>query len=220
MRTSFGKLLKRYFTTGLLALLPVAASVWVIVWLFRWVDGIAIRPLFQAVWIQALVGRLPQIAQPWVERLLGIIILFFGISALGLLTTNVVGRWFLSWLDAFMKKVPLASAVYSFVKGLIENLRVVGPGCFQNVVLVEFPRKGVWSMGFVTRTIKSPFASSVPGNMLAVFVPTSPNPATGFILLIDSSDVIQLDISLEDGLKFIMSGGVLMPGLGEETGPV
>ncbi len=219
MKTSFSTRLKRYFTTGLLALLPIAAAIWVIIRLYKWIEAIAIKPLFQAEWINNLFINFPEVLIPWVQGFLGLIIIFFGISGLGFLTTNVVGRWFLGGIDAFMKKVPLANTVYSFVQGLIDNLRRMRSGYFQRVVLVEYPRRGIWSIGFISNELEGNIQTTVPGKRVAVFVPTSPNPTSGFIVVVDESEVLSLDITPEEALKFIVSGGVVMPGAGGESEP-
>jgi uncharacterized membrane protein len=211
--------LKRYFTTGLLALLPIAASVWVIVWLFRWVMDALLAPFFRAQWLAQLLAMLPDILLPWVQGLIGLIVIFVAISALGMLATNVAGRWFLGLVDKFMKRVPLANTVYSFVQGLIDNLNILSAGYFKRVVLIEYPRKGVWSVGFVSRDLTGNIQNAVPGHHMAVFVPTSPNPTSGFIIVAESSEVLPLDITPEQALKFIVSGGVLMPGAKVEAGP-
>ena len=212
--------LKRYFTTGLLALLPIAASVWVTVWLFRWVMDTLLAPFFRAAWLSMLLNRLPEMLVPWVQGAIGLVVLFFAVAGLGMLATNVVGRWFLGLVEKFMRRVPLANTVYSFVQGLIDNLNMMKAGYFQRVVLIEYPRKGVWSIGFVSRELVGSIQNSVPGDRMAVFVPTSPNPTSGFIIVADREEVIALDISPEQALKFIVSGGVLMPGASAEVGPV
>jgi len=212
--------LKKYFTTGLLALLPIAASLWVIVWLFRWVMDALLAPFFKAQWLAMLLDRLPDMLVPWVQGLIGLIVIFFAIAGLGLLARNVVGRWFLGLVEKFMKRVPLANTVYSFVQGLIDNLNIMSAGYFKRVVLIEYPRKGVWSIGFVSRDLVGSIQSSVPGEHMAVFVPTSPNPTSGFIVVVERTGVLPLDITPEQALKFIVSGGVLMPGASAEVGPV
>jgi len=206
LNTPLAPLLKRWFTTGLLALLPAAAAVWVLYSIYRWLERWT-RYLFPMEWLPT-----------WLQSLIGIVILLFVITLLGVLTSNVVGRWFLNLIDLFMKQVPLANAVYSFVKGLVENLNTMQAGNFQQVVLIEYPRKGVWSLGFISRELEGLIQDAVPGERIAVFVPTSPNPTSGFIVILDKVDAISLDISPEEALKFIMSGGVLMPGITKDTG--
>jgi uncharacterized membrane protein len=206
LNTPLGPLLKRYFSMGLITLLPTAAALWVILWTYRWLEHWA-RFVFP---LQSL--------QPWIQSLIGIIIVLFAITLLGILTTNVVGKWFLRLMDLFMEQVPLANTVYGFVKSLIENLGTLRAGNFQKVVLIEYPRIGVWSVGFISRELTGKIQETVSGQKVAVFIPTSPNPTSGFIAVVGKDDIISLDITPEEALKFIMSGGVLMPDAAKETG--
>jgi len=216
MESKFSKGLKRSFSTGLVVLLPFAATIWIIVWLLKSLEALLIKPLFQADWIKQFFSVLPEILIPWIQALIGLAIIFIVISALGWLASNFLGKWFLGKFDWIMTKMPLASTVYTFVKGLIENLRVMRSGYFKKVVLVEYPRKGIWSIGFVSRDLTGAIQTSSDNESMAVFIPTSPNPTSGYIIVIDKTEAQQLDISPEEALKFIVSGGVVMPGAAVE----
>jgi uncharacterized membrane protein len=210
------KLLKRYFTAGLLTLLPTAAAIWVIFTLLKWLEERLLAPFFKAKWLADMFGTIPDQYLPWLQGATGLIIIFFGVAGLGVLATNVFGRILLGWVDTLMKKVPLVNTVYNFVKGLIENLSLVKAGFFQKVALVEFPRKGSWTIGFVTCPLSGEIRDRLEFDNVAVFVPQAPNPTTGNIVVVSPSDVRMLDMSPEEALKFIMSGGVLMPGAAKE----
>jgi len=189
-------------------LLPIAATAWVLIWLYGWVEGIALR-IFPEAWTE----QIPL----WSQTLMGLIVLIAGIFLLGVLTRNVAGRWLVNMVDHFMARVPLASTVYNFVKGLAENLDVMRTGYFRKVVLIEYPRPGIWSVGFISRPLEGDIQTAIEGHRTAVFIPTSPNPTSGFIVVVDDKEVIPLDISPEQALKFIMSGGVLMPGVNNDV---
>ena len=208
--------MKRYFTTGLLVLLPVAASVWVIAWMAEWVYTSILRRIFETGLIQLLLEPYPASLQPWLGGLIGLIIVFLGVSFLGMLATNVVGKWLLSLVDWFFKRVPLASTVYNFVQGVIESFNRARSGYFEKVVAIEYPRRDVWSIGFLSRRVAGRLTQMLPGDQMVVFVPTAPNPTTGFIAIVEASQVRVLDMTPEEGLKFIVSGGVLMPGAARE----
>jgi uncharacterized membrane protein len=192
---------QRYFSTGLVVLLPIAASVWLIIWLYGWLESIVL-PIFPT---EKLL--------PWAKTLIGLVILITGITLLGLLAQNVVGKWLVRLVDLFMAKVPLASNVYNFVKGLVENLAIMQSGYFKKVVMIEYPRPGIWSLGFIARPLQGAIQTAIEGDRTAVFIPTSPNPTSGFIVVVYANEVVPLDITPEEALKFIMSGGVLMPGV-------
>ena len=204
--------IKRSFSTGLVVLLPFAATIWVIIWLLRTLESLLIKPLFQAQWTIDFFNVLPPGLIPWIEAVLGLALIFIVICILGWLTTNFIGKWFLGKVDWVMKKVPLANTVYIFVKGLIENLGMMRSGYFQQVVLVEFPCEGSWSVGFIARDAAGSLQASSEQESVAVYMPSSPNPTNGFLIVVNKSDIRYLDIPPEEALKFIVSGGVVMPG--------
>ncbi|HEX9745659.1 MAG TPA: DUF502 domain-containing protein [bacterium] len=206
--------LKTYLTTGLFVLLPFLAAIWVIVAISRWISGVFVQPIIGTGILNAIFED-PEQVPFYFEILVGIIAIFAALTlltALGMLATNVVGKWFLGWVDKFFVSVPLASNVYNFVKGLIENFNLAGSGKFEEVVVIEYPKSGIWSVGFISSKVSGAIKVALPGERIAVFVPTGPNPTSGFIVLVEPSDIIHLDMSPEEALKFIVSGGVLMPG--------
>ncbi len=207
-----GTTLRRYFTTGVLALLPTAATIWVIATLAKWVDGVIVQRafyLFQRTVLDG--GELPPILK-FSVGFLAILIVLIAITGLGMLTRNVAGRYVLGLVDVFFTNVPFANKVYTFVKGIIESVSLVGAEHFDKVVAIEYPRKGVHSIGFVSRRLTESFLKGVEGERIAVFIPTSPNPTSGFIIIADQADTLELDLTPEDALKFIVSGGVVLPG--------
>jgi len=209
--------LKKFFTTGIFALLPIAVALWLVISLIRWINNIFVKPFVNTSVVNFYFSQLPEWLQPWIIGIIGLAVVVTAITGLGILTNYVFGKWLISLIDLFMKKVPLANTVYSFVQGLIENLRVMQVGFFKQVVLVEYPRPGIYALGFITKELTGTLQQALEGERVAVFIPTSPNPTSGYITLLQKSDIQLLDMSPEDGLKFIMSGGVLMPGVPEES---
>lgn len=200
-----------YFTTGLLVMLPIAATVAVIMWLLRGLNNYLLSPMLNMAWVQAINIQIPEGLKPWVFGSIGLIVIFLAIAGLGMLATNVVGRVFINWVDVLLRKVPFVNTIYTFIQGLADNLSMMKSGTFQKVVLVEFPKEGVYSVGFVAGDLAGSLKDAAPGDKIAVFVPTSPNPTSGFIVVVNNDEAIPLDMTPEDGLKFIVSGGVLMP---------
>ncbi len=210
MKPTISSILRRYFSTGLIVLLPIAATAWVLIWIYGWLELIALQ-----IFPEELTEEVPI----WSQILIGLVFIVACITLLGFLARNVAGRWVVRMMDLFMARVPLASTVYNFVKGLTENLGMMQSGYFKRVVLVEYPRPGIWSVGFISRPLEGDIQSAIEGQRTAVFIPTSPNPTSGFIIVVDDQEVISLDITPEQALKFIMSGGVLMPGVNtDDTG--
>jgi len=141
----------------------------------------------------------------------GIIALLMFIFLIGLLTANFVGKKLLDLWERLLKKVPVVSSIYSALKQIVDSFSMQGSGNFSRVVLIEYPRKGVHTIGFVTGTSKGEVQDKTKGKVLNVFVPTTPNPTAGFLLLVPEADIIPLDMKVEDGMKMIISCGIITP---------
>jgi uncharacterized membrane protein len=142
---------------------------------------------------------------------LGLICVLGVIILIGILTASILGRTFFVWLETFLVRVPLVSNFYAGVKQLVEILFSKGKSSFTRVVLVEYPRKGVYSIGFVTAE-KSPVLSDITDEeMVNIYLPTALNIASGFMIIAPVKDTIPLDISIEEGLKLVISGGFITP---------
>lgn len=204
--------MKKYFTTGLLVLLPLVASIWVIYFLVMWLYEKVLRRIFEIGWVASVLDQYPLNIQPWIGGIISLGLVILAVAGLGVLATNVAGKWFIGLIERLMKKVPLASTIYSFVKGLIDSFSFTQKGYFEKVVLVEYPYKGIYSVGFLSRRLsKTTLEDSCQGEKAAVYIPQAPNPTTGMLVIVDTSEVKELDMTFEEGLKFIVSGGVLLP---------
>jgi len=135
----------------------------------------------------------------------------------GMIATNVVGRRLIAFGEALLKKIPVVSAVYSSVKQLFDAFAAQNRSGFKRVVLAEFPRKGLWSVGFLTSQSSGFVHERIDPESVTIFIPTAPNPTTGFMLIVPPDDLIYLDISVEAAFKAIISGGIVNPGNGGEA---
>ena len=196
------RLLRKYLIAGLLVWLPLAATVVVIKLLIDLLDKTIL--LFPPEW------------QP--EELFGFSIPGFGIvigvSILiltGAFAANLFGRKLVGFWEAILGRIPLVRTIYSSVKQVLETLFASNNESFRRVVLIEYPRKGIWSLGFQTNEALTAAKDSSAKDLISVFVPTTPNPTSGFIVMLPSEDITRLDISVEDGFKFIISMGVIVP---------
>jgi uncharacterized membrane protein len=194
---------RRTFLTGLLILLPLFITYILIAFLFN---------IFTRVGAPLVAGLLQIFgANSLADPLLALINLLLSravIFALGLIGTNIIGRQMLARIESVLLRVPLVSTVYSSTKQVVETFQ--GPGrSFQRVVLIEYPRHGVWSIGLVA-TERADTLNLAPGNkVLAVFVPTTPNPTSGYLVLMSPQDVVDTDFTIEEAFKFIVSGGIV-----------
>lgn len=194
--------LRTYFIAGLIVVLPVAITFSIIVWLFRIVDsflGWALPPLFG-----------------WAFPGLGLALSIMVILAVGALATNVLGRRMVGFFERIMLRIPLARSIYSATKSISDSLFLHRSAAFRRPVLIEWPRKGgIYRLGLVTGEI-----SGVPeGRALSVFVVATPNPTTGFLVFVPEAEARPLDMSVEDALKIVISGGIVATDLRTAPGP-
>lgn len=190
--------MRKYFVTGLFILLPLVVTIYLLVVGFSIVDGIL------GNWIAQILGRsLPGA---------GLVLTFALIMATGLIATNVLGRKLLSLGDRMFLRIPLVRTIYQSVKQIMDAFSSSSnKAAFKQVVLVEYPRAGIYSLAFVTSEDKGEIQFRTKEDCINIFIPTTPNPTSGFFLIIPASDCIPLDMSVEDGFKLIISGGVITP---------
>ena len=202
-----GSRLRQFFVTGLLVWLPVGITAWVLLWLIGALDGIF------AVLLDAAVVVLPGFA-PFVERLraipgLGVVVGAVLLLVTGLLVTNIVGQWFLRQWNRLVTRIPIVRGIYSSVKQVADTLFTGSGQAFSRALLVRYPHHDSWTVGFLTGTVSGGVADALEGDHVSVFVPTTPNPTSGFLLLVPRADVRELDMSVEEAFKYLISLGVV-----------
>lgn len=188
--------LRRHFLTGLLAITPLAFTVWVLVKFYELIDG-TLRPVLQ---------RIPSLTETYPEQLLTIIAFvafLLLIVLIGLLTRSLVGVAFFNLVEGVIDRIPVVKTIFSGTKQIASVFLTDQRSAFQQVALFEYPRQGCRSIGFVTR-------NEPDTDMLNVFLPTTPNPTSGFMLLVPRDQAEILPLTVEDGIKLIISGGSVM----------
>ncbi|MGL5076078.1 MAG: DUF502 domain-containing protein, partial [Waterburya sp.] len=141
----------------------------------------------------------------------GLAVPLLSILIIGLMARNIVGRWLLDFGEQFLQAIPLAGSVYKTLKQILETLLGDSKSKFRRVIIVEYPRKGVWSLGFVTGQLSPQLQSHLQEEMINIFIPTTPNPTSGWYAIVSQKDVIDIDISIEDAFKVLISGGIVTP---------
>jgi uncharacterized membrane protein len=206
-----GRHLRKKFFTGLLILLPLFITLWLLSALFRLVDG-TITP-----WVQRILGvtGVEVFTHPgfieYLIPLVGVVITVGLIYLTGVLSTNVFGVRILKAFDRLMLRIPGVRAVYGGTRQLVEAFSPKGKGSFTEVVLVEYPRMGCYTLGFVTRDAVPDLVPGQSEALAAVFLPTTPNPTSGWIVFIPHRELVRLPLSVEEGVKLVVSGGIVMP---------
>lgn len=205
-----GRALKKYLIAGLLAWLPLAITVWVLSWLLGGMDS-----LFQWL-LQGASAILPAQSQPVLQQLrqipgLSIVVLASAMLLTGIFVTNIFGQWWLRQWDALLHRIPIVKSIYSSVKQVSDTLFSSSGNAFREAVLVQYPRAGIWTIAFVTGKPSGEVAGHLPGDWVSVYVPTTPNPTSGFFLMLQRSDVVPLSMSVDQALKYVISMGVVAP---------
>jgi uncharacterized membrane protein len=190
--------LKRYFLTGLLVVIPIWGTILILKTLFVTVDGI----------LGDIVARLaPNHYVPG----LGIVMLILLIFLAGLFTANFMGRAVVTIWEDWLTRLPLVRGIYSTLKSMMDILSFSDHGSYRRVVLIQFPKNGHYCFAFVTGVTKGETTALSPDPLVHVYVPTSPNPTSGYFLLVPEREVTSVDISVEEAMKLIVSGGLYSP---------
>ncbi len=205
--------MKKYLVAGLLVWLPLAITVWVLSWLLGTLDGV-----FSSL-LSATQAVLPEAARASLDMLrgipgLGVLLLIVGLLLTGMFAANFVGQWAIRQWDRVLGKIPIVKSIYNSVKQVSDTLFSSNGNAFREAVLVQYPRHGSWTIAFVTGRPGGEVATQLPGDYVSVYVPTTPNPTSGFFLIMPRADVIELKMSVDEALKYVISMGVVSPGSG------
>jgi uncharacterized membrane protein len=197
--------IRTYFLTGLVVAGPVAITLWLVWWFVTWVDGL-VRPFIPGAYRPEtyLPVRIPG---------LGLIIAFVALTLLGFFTANLVGRKLVDFGESILSRMPVVRPIYRTAKQIFQTLFSKSESSFRRVALIEFPSPGMWSLVFLTQSPTKDIAGRLPASeYVSAFMPCTPNPTTGFFFYVPKSDVIELDITVEQAMTVIMSAGIVQPG--------
>jgi uncharacterized membrane protein len=189
--------MKKIFTTGLLTILPLAITVYVFYLVFSFLDNL-VGDLIKAIFDYRVPG---------IGFAAGLLL----IMLVGFIASNIIGSRLINYSDMLLQRLPLAKGIYTSARQIIDAFTIQGKNAFQKVVLLEYPRKGLYVIGFVTGSSKGEIQQKTHAETLNVFVPTTPNPTSGMLILAPRHEVIELDMTIEEGMKVIVSGGLFSP---------
>lgn len=198
-----GSKIKAYFFTGILVTAPVAMTFYLAYKLITWIDvsvNRLIPPEFR-----------PDNYLPYSIPGLGVVLLILALILIGMFAAGFLGRFFLRLGEWIVYKVPFISSVYSLLKQVFQTFLSSKNEAFTKVVLLEYPRKGLWILGFVSSDTQGEVKDKLGRELLNVFIPTTPNPTSGFLIFVPKEDTINVDMSVEEGIKFVISGGLVTP---------
>jgi uncharacterized membrane protein len=205
--------LQANFWAGLAIVLPAVISVAVVIWLFRTVGNITDTLLIFVP--QSLTHRDNGLGPMyWYWSLVALIVAVLLIGLVGLLARNYFGKRIIQWVDAGLLRVPLLNKIYGATKQVNDAFSSTNKNAFRTVVLVEFPRPGVHTIAFITSEQHAEVEAKTGQKVVCVFVPTTPNPTSGFLLIVPEDKVIKLEMSVPDGIKYVISLGSIIPEYG------
>jgi len=202
MHSVRGQLIKRYFITGLLIWVPLVITGWVLSLIISTLDQ-SLRLLPATIHPQNLFG----FAIPGIGALLTLAMILLT----GLLAANFIGQKLVVWWDKLLSRIPVVNSVYKSVKQVSDTLFAPNGNAFRKALLVQYPRQGSWTIAFQTGQPGGDLVNHLDGEYVSVYVPTTPNPTSGFFLMMPFKDVVELDMTVDEALKYIISMGVVAP---------
>lgn len=201
---------KKYIFTGLLVWLPLTITIAVLMYVAGLLDG---------VFVSVLLGAERVLPNSWHDTLkllretpgLSVLIMVAVLFLTGVAVTNIFGQWVVTQSNRLFSNIPIVKSIYTSVKQVSDTLFSSSGQAFRQAVLVEYPRKGAWTIAFVTGRPSGEVAQLLPADMLTVYVPTTPNPTSGFMLMVPRHEVSELHMSVDEALKYVISMGVVAP---------
>ena len=188
-----GRKMRGHFLAGIIITFPLGLTLWVVVWAFNEIDG----------WLQPIVGRIFGNTIPGVGLGITLVVIYL----IGVIASNVIGRKLIGYGEAAMGRIPLARYLYNGTRQILQSFSAPDATGFMQVVLAEFPRKGTRTIGFITNEVSDESGRK----LLNVFIPTAPNPTSGFLQILREEEIIRTDISVDAALKMVVSGGRMSP---------
>ncbi len=198
--------LRASFLTGLVVIAPVSLTIWLIWTLIGWVDGVVLPLVPYNFSPNEYIGI----------NLRGIGVIFFLVFTIiiGWVAKGLIGRSLIRFAESLVDRMPVVRSIYSGVKQIAETIFAQSERSFEKACLIQYPRKGIWAIGFISTTAKGEISrrAETGGQLMSIFLPTTPNPTSGFLLFLPREDVIELDMTVEDAAKLVISAGLVYPG--------
>lgn len=195
--------LRAYFLAGVLVTAPAVLTLYLAYLLISAVDD----------WVADLLPARfnPETYLPFSIPGIGLLIVIATLTVIGMVTANFAGRLLVRWSESILERIPAVRTIYGAVKQILETVLANQSSAFREVVLLEYPRRGIWAMGFITGTTQGEVQNLTEDTLINVFVPTTPNPTSGFLLFLPKKDLHILSMTVEEGIKMVVSGGIVTP---------
>ena len=205
--------LRTSFLTGIVVIAPVALTIWLIWSVIGWFDGFVLPFVPDAYRPEEILNTIFGYDLKLNIRGVGVVVFLVFATLVGWLAKGLIGRSFIKYAENLVNRMPVVRSFYSGIKQIAETVFAQQERSFEKACMIEYPRKGIWAIGFISTTAKGEIAdrNSSNGSMVSVFVPTTPNPTSGFLLFFPKKDIIELDMSIEDAAKLVISAGLVYP---------
>ncbi|MFL2764474.1 MAG: DUF502 domain-containing protein [Rhodobacteraceae bacterium TMED160] len=205
--------LRTSFLTGIVVIAPVALTIWLIWSVIGWFDGFVLPFVPDAYRPEEILNTIFGYDLKLNIRGVGVVVFLVFATLVGWLAKGLIGRSFIKYAENLVNRMPVVRSFYSGIKQIAETVFAQQERSFEKACMIEYPRKGIWAIGFISTTAKGEIAdrNSSNGPMVSVFVPTTPNPTSGFLLFFPKKDIIELDMSIEDAAKLVISAGLVYP---------
>lgn len=206
--------LRASFLTGIVVIAPVAMTIWLIWTMMGWVDSVVLPLVPSTIQPEKYIGIN--------LRGVGVIIFLIFTIFIGWIAKGLIGRSFISFAESLVDRMPVVRSIYSGVKQIAETVFAQSDRNFEKACLIEYPRRGIWVIGFISTEAKGEVAESAQtgDRLMGVFIPTTPNPTSGFLLFLPKQDITELDMSVEEAAKLVISAGLVYPNAKDPTQPV
>ena len=205
--------LRTSFLTGIVVIAPVALTIWLIWSVIGWFDGFVLPFVPDAYRPEEILNTIFGYDLKLNIRGVGVVVFLVFATLVGWLAKGLIGRSFIKYAENLVNRMPVVRSFYSGIKQIAETVFAQQERSFEKACMIEYPRKGIWAIGFISTTAKGEIAdrNSSNGPMVSVFVPTTPNPTSGFLLFFPKKDITELDMSIEDAAKLVISAGLVYP---------
>ena len=205
--------LRTSFLTGIVVIAPVALTLWLIWSVIGWFDGFVLPFVPDAYRPEQILNTIFGYDLKLNIRGVGVVVFLVFATLVGWLAKGLIGRSFIRYAENLVNRMPVVRSFYSGIKQIAETVFAQQERSFEKACMIEYPRKGIWAIGFISTTAKGEIAerNSSKGPMVSVFVPTTPNPTSGFLLFFPKEDIVELDMSIEDAAKLVISAGLVYP---------
>jgi len=205
--------LRNSFLAGLVVIAPIGLTLWLIWTVIGWIDGFVLPIVPEAYKPENVLHTLFGVDWPVNVRGIGVVVFLVFTTTVGWIAKGLIGRSLIGWGEQLVDRMPVVRSIYNGLKQIAETVFVQTGTNFDRACLVEYPRKGIWAIAFVSTSAKGEIQDSIPRDepLVSVFLPTTPNPTSGFLLFVPKSEIIELRMSVEDAAKLVISAGLVYP---------